>query len=250
MKIALLCPTRERPGDVVRLIRSIESTVHDLNNIKLYLGTDPDDETQHELDDCIRFKSYITKITFPRYGDFPGLGVLWNYLASQASEEIFAMVGDDFVYETRDWDQEIIKHFESGPEDNLLLVHCNDGLHGDGNKYTHTYGMKPGQFIAVNPFIHRKYYELNGYYLREEFKHQFVDTWLDCVYHELKRKVYRHDIMIRHLHYTTTGTKDKTTSRLRQNSIYKNAKYIFDRLAPDREQEITRLKNYIENETV
>jgi hypothetical protein len=246
MKIALLCPTRKRPGDVVRLIRSIESTVQKFNNIKLYLGFDPDDETQHEVDDCIKFKSYITKVTFPKYDDFPGLGVLWNYMASQATEEIFAMVGDDFVYETPGWDAEIIEHFENGPEDNLLLVHCNDGLHGNGNKYTHTYGLSPGQFVAVNPFIHRKYYELNGYYLREEFKHQFVDTWLDSIYHVLKRKVYRHDIMIRHLHYTSTGVEDSVTLNLRQHSMYEGAKALYIQLKPERVEEVSRLERYID----
>ena len=57
MKMALLCPTKSRPEDVIRLIRSIEKTVHKLSNIKLYLGVDSDDDTQHEFDNCIRFKS-------------------------------------------------------------------------------------------------------------------------------------------------------------------------------------------------
>lgn len=245
MKIALLCPTRSRPNDVLRLIRSIESTVHKFSNIKLYLGVDSDDVTVYELNHHIQLKSYVTKIVFPSNSNFPGLGVLWNYMASQASEEIFAMVGDDYIYETPGWDIKIIKQFEDGPEDGLLLVHCNDGLHGPGNRYSHSNGLEPGRVLAVNSFIHRKYYEINGYYLREEFKHQFVDTWLDNVFHNINRKIYRHDIMIRHLHFSQTNIMDNVTLNLRQHSKYEAEKALFDRLEHERSIEIERIKFHL-----
>lgn len=245
MKIALLCPTRSRPNDVIRLIRSIEGTARKLSNIKLYLGVDPDDETVHEVDECIQFKSYITKIVFPGHTKFPGLGVLWNHMASQAPEDIFAMVGDDFVYETPGWDAKIIKQFEEGPQDNLLLVHCNDGLHGPGNKHSRSYGMEPGIPLAVNSFIHRRYYELNGYYLREEFKHQFLDTWLDNIFHDINRKIYRHDIMIQHMHFSQTNIIDDVTLNLRQHSKYEIERALYDKLEQERSTEIDRLKCHL-----
>jgi len=239
MKIALLCPTKSRPGDLIRLIRSVENTVHKLSNIKLYIGVDSDDDTQREFDNCIRFKSYITKIVFPEYTKFPGLGVLWNYMASQASEDIFAMVGDDFVYETPGWEQIIIDEFKSGEKDNIMMIHCNDGIHGPGNKY-------PDRYIqSVNPFIHRNYYEINGYYLREEFKHQFLDTWIDTVYKAISRGYYRHDIMIRHLHFSQTRRVDNVTQNLRNASEYDKCKRLFTDLQPERKKEIDRLLSFI-----
>jgi len=44
MKIALLCPTRERLNDQKRLIESLKATTsNNCNNIRLYFGVDQDD---------------------------------------------------------------------------------------------------------------------------------------------------------------------------------------------------------------
>jgi hypothetical protein len=165
-------------------------------------------------------------------------------MASQASEEIFAMVGDDFVYETPGWDQMIINDFKSCNKDNIMMLHCNDGLHGPGNRFRDRYVQ------SVNPFIHRKYYEINNYYLRDEFTHQFLDTWLNDIFSTIDRKYYRHDIMIRHLHFSQTGVVDNVTQNLRQRSVYNSAKTLYSKLKPERGLEVVRLNNYIKNETI
>ena len=241
MKIALLCPTKNRVTDVERLILSLENTVSNFSNITLYLGVDSDDSHIPKLLDMSRFKSYVQVVKLKSYGHFPGLGKIWNEMAWQVPEEIFAMTGDDYVYETPGWDQMILDEFKNMPGDGLYMVHCNDGLHGPGNRYHDRY------IQAVNSFIYRKYLEVNGYYLREEFMHQFVDTWLDEVYTRLDRKVYRHDIMIRHLHFSQTGIMDNTTKNLRAHSNYKDDIKKFMDLKIQRETEIDNLKQYIEH---
>jgi len=246
MKIALLCPTRERLGHIKRLKRSIERTVHSIDNIALYIGVDFDDvKTLKEIQLLCQFNSWVKIIKLQEYGKWPGLGVIWNELAAVAPEEIFAMVGDDFIFKTYGWDHKILKEFINGPRDKILMVHCNDGIHGPGNKYSNSYGLKPGRVLAVNPFIHRKYYELNGYYLRNEFKHQFLDTWLDNTFHTIGRKIYRHDIMIQHLHFSQINIVDNVTLNLRQRSVYNTEKLLFAKMVQDRELEISRLKEYI-----
>jgi hypothetical protein len=149
------------------------------------------------------------------------------------------MCGDDMVFETKGWDKDILSEFDNLPPDKMRLVHCNDGMRGPGNPFpTHA----P---FAVAPFIHRRYYDVLGYYVREEWRHGFHDTWLDEVYGIMGRKVYRHDIMIRHLHISnpTSGTKpDAISDRLcKAYTSINNPQGLFNSMRLIREAEARML---------
>ena len=241
MKIALLCPTRNRVGDVKRLIKSIERTAYRFNTFILYLGIDEDDPARDMFTDQVLLKRYIKIIDIPNNGKFIGLGKLWNIMASQVSEEILAMVGDDMVFETPNWDLKILREFnmKNRPVDGIKMVHCNDGIHGPGNRHPDKY------LVPVNSFIYRTYYDVNGYYTRDELTHQYLDTWLGELFEALGRKTYRHDIMIRHLHFSQTGKVDKVTETLRANSDPGQVKRQYYELKPERDIELTRVKKHI-----
>lgn len=243
MKIGLLCPTKSRPDDVIRLIRSLERTTSDLNNITLYLGVDADDETIEKYIDHVRLKSYVEYITIPVSDNFIGLGKIWNIMARAVGDDILSMIGDDMVFETYGWDRTVLKRFNTIPDDKLLLVHCNDGIHGPGNKYPE------GRLQAVNSFIHRTYVDVTGHYTCEQLKHQYLDTWLDDVYSCINRKVYLPDVMIRHLHFSQTGIVDQVTKKLRANSPPMVDKVKYNKLKPARDVEINKLNEHIKNTT-
>lgn len=238
MKIALLCPTCERIDHIKRLIDSIENTVSDQNNITLHLGIDVDDPTHETVYDMAKTKSYINIIDIQNDHKFLGLGKIWNLMAAQAKEEIFAMIGDDMVFETKDWDKKIIDEFAINPLPTIKLVHCNDGMRGPGNVYSN---VRP---LAVNSFIHRTYYDVLGYYTREEWKHGFHDTWLQDVFTKLDRITYRHDIVIKHLHHSLNGSTDKVSEVLESNweTDSNNKTEYYNSLESIRRQEVEILK--------
>ena len=238
MKIALLCPTRERIGSVKRLMDSILATTTDLENIVLYLGVDSDDPTKTELEELIAGHTFIKSIVIPSDGTFIGLGKIWNLMVEEVPDQIFAMIGDDMVFETKNWDVEILNEFEKSG-DEIILVHCNDGMRGANDP------------LAVNSFISRKYYETFVYYVREEWKYEYHDTWLHDVFTRLKRRVYRHDIVIFHHHPCNPNSatvSDKINDRLHESHTPKddsNPHKSFEDLIPIRVQEVTKLQEII-----
>jgi hypothetical protein len=215
MKIALLVPSRERIDRKLELINSIKHTVNSLDNIRLYFGTDLDDPTRDHLLAVIRNESFIENVDIDNHGKYLNLGVLWNICARASKEEILSMVGDDMVFMTKGWDTEILNEFspEKCPPDNFKMVHCYDGRHGAK--------------IAVNAFLHRKYMEITGYFMREEFPVDKVDIWLQQIYNAFGRLTYRGDIHIEHKHWSFRKSPiDRTVVRMRAN----NAEQISNQL--------------------
>lgn len=179
-------------------------------------------------------------VRFPPGDGFLGLGKMWNVLAKNSSEEILAMIGDDMLFETPGWDTQIIEEFQNTNHKDLFLVHCNDMLHGPGNKF---HDREPQ---AVNSFIFRTYYDILGYYTRDEFKHQFIDTWLNDTFKMLGRKKYLHHIKIRHNHFSQGGIYDETTKRLRDVSNYKECSLLYKNLKHEHLKEVNILKSFLQ----
>lgn len=241
MKIALLCPYRERKEKTNALIKSIINTAENINNIVLYFGIDDDDSTIEYAQKVAETYSFIKIIPIHNNGTFLGLGKIWNIMAKEVKEDIFAMIGQDMVFETKNWDSQIIEEAKKF-SDGIYMIHCNDGMRGPGNKYS---SQPP---LAVNSFIGRKYYDLLGHYTREEWKHGFHDTWLHDVFESLQRRVYRHDILIKHLHHSEVGGTDKISQNLESqwtDSKNKNEFYYIT-MKSEREREINILRDEIQ----
>lgn len=243
MKIALLCPTRERVKDVTRLIESLSHTMNSVDNFNLYLGIDANDPTRKAVEKIANDYVFVKTITIENAGKFLGLGRIWNMMADSVDEEILSMIGDDMVFETKDWDTTILDMFNKH-KDNVLMVHCNDGMRGAGNPFPN---HEP---LAVNSFVHRLYRETFGYYVREEWKHGYHDTWLHDVFSMAGRRIYTHDIMINHLHVSNPNADtqvDKVTDRLNQSyGEVSDPDGLYKSLIPLRKQEVDRLKEIIE----
>ena len=158
-------------------------------------------------------------------------------MATECTGDLVAMVGDDMIFQTKDWDEKIIETFKS-KQDNIYLVHCNDGMRGPGNKYVN---VSP---LAVNSFVHKDYIKTVGRYVQTEIKEIFQDTFLDKLFSSINRKVYYHDIIIKHLHFSEGGTMDKTAEALEEtrDGIWDDNE-LFERvLGPVIKKEIDILK--------
>ena len=239
MKISLLCPSRERLNKFLTFTSSIFCTANNIKNIEIVLGVDEDDPKFNEYKRIAKNLSFIKFTTFKK-GFFKneGLSGLWNIMAQVCNGDIVAMVGDDMIFQTNDWDKEIIDTFES-KKDPIWLIHCNDGMRGPGNKYANVAPM------AVNSFVHRAYINAVGRYVQTEEPAIFQDTFLDRLFGSLNRKIYFHNIMIKHLHFSEGGTKDKTSEVLEATrvGIWDNENLFKEKLLPVMEKEIKILKD-------
>ena len=142
------------------------------------------------------------------------------------------MIGDDMVFKTKDWDLKIIEEFIDGPCDNIKAVHCNDDCHGAK--------------LAVNLFCHRKYADVMGGFMREEFKINWVDQWLHQVFSAFDRLRYRGDIMIEHRHWVLgKNVKDKTAERMAVADVNKISDKLWHDLVEERINDVTKLSRYL-----
>ena len=238
MKISLLCPSRERLNKFLTFLTSVISTTHDIKNINIVLGVDEDDP---------KFKSYkkiANNLHFIQFISFPtnlfkekGLSGLWNKMANECPGDILGMVGDDMIFKTNDWDKKIIETFIN-KKDNMHLIHCNDGMRGPGNKYSN---VEP---LAVNSFIHREYVDTIGWYVEDIEPNTYHDTYLHKLFEILNRKIYYHDIVIKHLHFSEYGQKDKTAEILEKEreNVWNNNQLFDTKLMPQLLKEVEILK--------
>lgn len=238
MKISLLCPSKDRLNKFLTFTSSVFCTVKDINNIELVLGVDEDEAKYSSYKRIADNLNFIKLITFEKnLFKEQGLSGLWNKMAVECTGDILAMVGDDMIFKTNDWDDKIIQTF-SAKKDNIYLVHCNDGMRGVGNKYP---GVEP---LAVNSFIHRDYVNAVGRYVQVEEPNIFQDTYLNILFKSINRKIYYHDILIKHLHFSEGGTKDQTAIDLEatREGIWDNTELFNTKLLPLIKQEVEILK--------
>ena len=83
-----------------------------------------------------------------------------------------------------------------------------------------------------------------GRYVQTEIKEIFQDTFLDRLFSSIKRKIYYHDIIIKHLHFSEGGTMDKTAEALEEtrDGIWDDNE-LFERvLGPVIKKEVDLLK--------
>lgn len=241
MKISLLCPSRERLNKFITFTSSVFSTVEDINNIEIVLGVDDDDPKIDSYKRIAKNLNFVTLIIFKsKLFREEGLSGLWNIMAEKSTGDIIAMVGDDMIFKTVNWDVKIIETFKQ-QKDNIYLIHCNDGMRGPGNKYA---AVDP---LAVNSFIHRDYIDAVGRYVQTEEPNIFQDTYLDTLFKTLDRKIYYHDIMIKHLHFSEGGTKDATSERLEETrvGIWDNNDLFKRKLTPVIQRELKILEGII-----
>lgn len=235
MKIAILVPTRERMNNRLTLLFSILTTVSDINNVVIYYGVDKDDPTLETINKVATAIPALKIIEIENNGEFLGLGKLWNILTHESTEEIISMIGDDMVFKTLNWDIEIINEFKNGPVDNIQAVHCNDDYHGAK--------------LAVNIFCHRKYAEVLGGFMREEFKINWVDQWMHQLFNSFNRLKYRGDIMIEHRHWVIGKNKhDKTAERMAIADANKISDQLWFSLVSERISDTKKLAAYLNME--
>ena len=238
-----MCPTRNRMNKLLTLISSLITTVNEPKNVILVLGIDEDDPAK-KFYNYLKINVPIVRVVeFKNNGKFLGLSTMWNEMAKKVDADIYAMIGDDMMFKTQNWDTEIIKEFKNGPKDKIIMVHCNDGMRGPGNQFAQ---VPP---LCVNFFIHKNYINTTGYFVEPYMENTHHDTWPQIVFDSLKRTVYRHDILIKHLHYSVTdNSQDPVSQNLEElrKGIWDSRQFV-ETYKKEIDEEIAKLKNFIIN---
>ena len=214
------------------LLTSILTTVDDINNVTVYYGVDEDDPTLPVIKKVAAAIPCLKIVKIKNNGQFLGLGKLWNTLVDNSTEEIISMIGDDMVFKTPGWDTKLLEEFKHMPDDKIQAIHCNDDR----------YGSK----LAANLFCHRKYADVLGGFMREEFKINWVDQWLHQVFSAFGRLKYREDIMIEHRHWVFgKGTRDKTAERMAIADANGVSDQLWHNLVNERKDDVKKLAAYL-----
>lgn len=227
MKISLILPTRNRHDNLRRLFQSLIDTTHDLTKLEISMRVDEDDNTAwpvigefQELD--------IRIIVGPRsncYGDY------WNDAWKNASGEIYMMLGNDFVFRTKDWDQRIREEFMKY-DDRILFVFGEDGLqHGN---------------IGTHGFIHKNWTDITGYFAAPMFNVYYHDTWNDSIAKAIGRRVYIPELYFEHMHHDN-GKAVYDTIYQEMMSKTGNDAVIWKDTSELRSQTAEKLKQFIES---
>lgn len=237
MKIGILIPSRERINLKLTLLCSMITTAHDINNIVVYFGIDDDDPTKPMVEKICRGFPFVRMIPIHNGGKFIGINRIWNLLAAECPDEIFGYIGDDMIFRTPDWDKRVLEEFDEQhcPKDKIKLVHCNDGYHGAG--------------ISINAFVHRRYYEVVGYFCREEFLINWSDQWMHRNFKAFDRIKYFPDILIEHNHWVFgRRPKDGVADRMAAGNPPGTYDDLWYKLAPQRKEELIKLGKYLNME--
>ena len=185
--IDILIPTRGRYHRLHNAIVSALNTASNRGNINFIVFVDEDDS-----------QNYGTLSSFENTKLIVGkpdiLSKHWNTCFNCGTGKIVMHASDDIEFETKGWDEIVIRHFE---KDDIICLYGKDG-HQDKNCPTHS-------------FTSRRAAEAIGTFLPPYFTADGNDVWLREVYAGIGRLVYDESIVTRHLHVNVDAKYDDET---------------------------------------
>jgi hypothetical protein len=211
--ISILIPTRQRPRNVKRVIKSALTTADEPNKIEFVFYVDNDDKTFP--------KSVINKQIRVIYGPRVWISLISNILYANSRGEIIMYGGDDIIFRSKSWDTVVRNQFTE-VLDKICLVYTNDGV-------------KQSQDIARHGFVHRRWFNVLGSAFPSG-RVVPIDLWCTDVARKLNRIRYIEDIVIEHIHYRQ-GRKakiDPTYIHAANTSRSWKASEVFRKLSSER----------------
>lgn len=209
--ISILCPTRGRPQNVIKLVNTARKLAEFPNLLEFLFYVDNDDSTFPLVND-------VTQVRGPRIWISNAHNVLYTY----STGEILMTAGDDMEFLTKDWDSMVRKQFDS-IDDKIALVYGND------------LGTHAGK-LAVHGFFHRKWIDSLGTWVQPG-RGSLWDLWSTEVARGLGRLIYIPSLHIKHVHYRQGDKEalyDDTYKYVSINNKTFNPKITYDALSRER----------------
>ena len=209
--ISLLCPTRGRPQQAIKLYESFINTQK--NNNELLFCIQKEDLLFNKYVDL--FKSH--KIINYFISESMPTSYLWNQMAFRAKGELLTLVGDDVIIETKNWDKKIEDEANKF-KDNIFVITVDDGREN-----------KPNQKKTMrcpHPTVHKDWVKTLGYFVPPFFMHRYLDKYTADLAININRYIEIKDVTFNHLKFNYLN--DSTGKRSRNWINYD--KYIYEKV--------------------
>lgn len=218
--ISVLLPSRGRPDLLNEMLASLWATVAHKRFVEVLVYVDTD-----EID------SYFSKIMHPvqlHFGPRRLLSECWNELADLCGGEILMHAGDDLVFRTPGWDQQVRDAFAAVP-DRIALVQGDD--------------LSPNRdALATHGFVHRKWVDAVGHFLPPLFSCDWNDVWLTEVADQIGRRI-KVPAVIEHNHYSfEKRPMDKTDQEREERGREDDVVGLYQRTAKERLSDVAKLR--------
>ena len=208
MKISILCPTRGRPDNVNRLLGSIHDTATIMPEVVFYV-----DDDDASFPGAVG-SSDVKVVRGPRIL----MSEMWNKCLEASTGEILMMGGDDLIFRTKGWDDQVRRAFATFP-DRLVFVHGDDG-------HWH-------EKFGTHGFLHRNWIDVIGYFCPPYFTSDYNDTWWNDIANAVNRRVYL-PFVTEHMHPVWGKAEwDKT----HKERMARTGGRDYAELAPERERD-------------
>ena len=238
MRISILTPTRNRPNNCERFIKSIYNTASQRDRVELLFYVDKDDpavETYKSLHDhCQTEYKDFYKIEFV-IGEPQSVSISWNDLAEKCTGDVIAMGNDDLIYQTDGWDSLLEIELQRYYVDKIYVAWMEDGINGDRH--------------CAFPIVSREWYKCLGRFTPGCFNFGYNDTWIFEVGQMLNRTHFMPHIRAEHLHFSKGAPMDDTYARNRtqeKGNLYAKDKLIFDKTRAVRQKDRDMLRRLID----
>jgi len=224
--ISLLCPTRERPRNLRRLVRSAAETASPNDLVELVLYVDEDDATTRDaLGDLATLADRVEVV--PVVGPPVQMSDMWNRCADAAATPALVFIDDEAVFRTHGWNTELCAALYSTWPDRIGLVHPNDGVHGEQ--------------LSSYFCVHEDWVRAQGFLTPPYFSYGYADVWNFEVANAIGRRVYLPDVVIENM-----APKDQPPDHVHRANHERDVRdrngdrYLATQ--PDREEAVRRLR--------
>jgi hypothetical protein len=240
MKFAILTPTRQRPAGMDRLIRSVNETMSNQNEISMFIGIDKDDPDKRYYYDMIHGWQLSKKenMTIILIEDVRRTTAkIWNDLVRirswENSPDYFIMGNDDVVYKTTDWDVILAEKIKN-QDHPFYLYWFNDNINGEKH--------------CAFPIVSKYWIGATGYFVPELFRYFYSDTWTYDIAKKAGVCVYIPDVVAEHLHFSLGSHVkfDETYKFNRQGGASEEDSRTFSETEPMRENISKEIRRRIE----
>ncbi len=224
---SLIVPTRQRTGQLRRLLDSLAETAAHPKRLEIVLVVDEDDAASVVFcHDALAVKLVVVAPGLP-------MGALNMAGYEAASAPYLMLLNDDVVARTPRWDETVLSWFRAFP-DEILLIHTNDLIFKDE--------------LCTFPLVSHAFCELAGGLCPREYVRYRIDDHIGDVFNLLavlgeRRTIYLPDIVFEHLNFHTEGEKRVYSSEAEALAV---DALRFDGLFPRRKEIALRLKDHIE----
>tara|TARA_Y100000592_G_C5419912_1_gene292634 strand:- start:19 stop:1086 length:1068 start_codon:yes stop_codon:yes gene_type:complete len=235
---SILTPTRNRPNNCERFIKSVYNSARTRKNVEMLFYVDNDDPaiTSYKSLDWHAQKEYegFKNIKFI-YGEPKSVSISWNDLAEECIGDVLIMGNDDLVYQTDGWDEKLDQELNIYKDDNIYVAWMNDNINFEKH--------------CAFPIVSRQWYECLGRFTPGCFNFGYNDTWIFDVGKMLDRCHYIPFIKAEHLHFSTGKSEmDDTYARNRtqeKGNLYAKDQIIFNKTRATRQNDRDRLRELI-----